>query len=422
MPPIPVPLNQWSHVALTYNGTNRIFYVNGSFAGSGSASSINISDAGSAIGDVVPSDARARFAGQIDELCLYNRPLDSNEIAALYAAGSAGKCYTNDPAPVFLIHPENQIGCSGSVVQFTSFAMGYPRPSYQWLREEIPLLGATNATFQVAATLDNAGEYSVVVSNSFGIARSANATLAVGVSPAAGGLDDFERATLGSCMTISRVGSFNSPPGIKATTLFGSSYAFGFGRSTCGASCFGGFTSRLSIPLSGPNFIRAIQFNEAELYDNWGSHGYILLDGVQIPNFEFSRSPSNNRRGDTAYRTRYLEVNRTVTNVAFYTYDITSASELFIDDLEIKIQPPIINLPESFELGWGDWWSDSGYYWRIGRPSNGPGGAHLGTNAAFSNAGGNYFAGVNSRLSTPRFVVPSVSGDVRVILRGSLTT
>ena len=34
---VPVPLGQWSHVALVYDGTNRTFYINGAFAGSGSA-------------------------------------------------------------------------------------------------------------------------------------------------------------------------------------------------------------------------------------------------------------------------------------------------------------------------------------------------------------------------------------------------
>src|SRR6185503_10510011 len=68
---VPVPLNQWSHVALTYDGTNRTFYVNGAFAGSGSAPASDANDSGSAIGDVVPSDGRSRFVGLIDELSLY---------------------------------------------------------------------------------------------------------------------------------------------------------------------------------------------------------------------------------------------------------------------------------------------------------------------------------------------------------------
>ncbi len=40
-------------------------------------------------GDIIP------YIGLLDELSLYNRALDTNEIAAIYNAGSLGKCYTN---------------------------------------------------------------------------------------------------------------------------------------------------------------------------------------------------------------------------------------------------------------------------------------------------------------------------------------
>src|ERR1043165_9918202 len=50
------------------------------------------------------------FEGRVDEVSIYNRALASNEVAALYAAGSAGKCYTNDPVPVFVVQPASQTG------------------------------------------------------------------------------------------------------------------------------------------------------------------------------------------------------------------------------------------------------------------------------------------------------------------------
>jgi hypothetical protein len=92
-----VPLGQWSHVALVYDGTNRIFYVNGAFAGAGSAPVINPDITNSFIGNVVPNDS-ASFNGEIDEVTIYNRALSPAEIAANFDAGSAGMC---EPIPYF---------------------------------------------------------------------------------------------------------------------------------------------------------------------------------------------------------------------------------------------------------------------------------------------------------------------------------
>jgi MSHA biogenesis protein MshQ len=86
-----VSLGQWSHVALVYNGTNRTFYVNGVFAGSGNAPKIASVNDTSTIGNVVPNDD-ASFNGEIDEVSVYNRALSSDEIAAIYLAGPYGKC------------------------------------------------------------------------------------------------------------------------------------------------------------------------------------------------------------------------------------------------------------------------------------------------------------------------------------------
>jgi len=36
---------------------------------------------------------RQNYSGLLDELSMYNRALSSNEVAAIYAAGSAGKCH-----------------------------------------------------------------------------------------------------------------------------------------------------------------------------------------------------------------------------------------------------------------------------------------------------------------------------------------
>ena len=53
----------------------------------------------------VPSTTGVPFNGVIDELSIYHRALAANEIAALFAAGSAGKCVSDcAPIPAGLIH------------------------------------------------------------------------------------------------------------------------------------------------------------------------------------------------------------------------------------------------------------------------------------------------------------------------------
>ncbi len=95
-----VPLGQWSHVALVYNGTNRTFYLNGIPSGSGSAPVVTSETNGSSIGNVIPNDSSG-FNGGIDEISIYNRALSFDEIAAIYLAGTYGKCESG-PAPLLV--------------------------------------------------------------------------------------------------------------------------------------------------------------------------------------------------------------------------------------------------------------------------------------------------------------------------------
>jgi hypothetical protein len=90
---VPMELGNWNHVALTYDSTNRTLYLNGAVVGAGYAPTIAADDSGSAIGNIpVAGSDQARFQGEIDEVAIFNRSLTSNEIAAIYAARSAGMC------------------------------------------------------------------------------------------------------------------------------------------------------------------------------------------------------------------------------------------------------------------------------------------------------------------------------------------
>jgi hypothetical protein len=87
-----LPKGIWTHVAGVYDGSGVGLYVNGQFIGSTartgaitpSASELNIGRD--------PSDPTRFFKGLIDEVEIFNRALSTSKIAAIYNAGSTGRC------------------------------------------------------------------------------------------------------------------------------------------------------------------------------------------------------------------------------------------------------------------------------------------------------------------------------------------
>ena len=85
-----VNLNQWSHIALTYDGSTQRLYVNGQPSGVYTTLSGNIDTrtSGIVIGRDTSSGGRFYFDGAIDDARLYGRALTASEVAGLYTAGA----------------------------------------------------------------------------------------------------------------------------------------------------------------------------------------------------------------------------------------------------------------------------------------------------------------------------------------------
>ncbi|HEX5218762.1 MAG TPA: M36 family metallopeptidase [Verrucomicrobiae bacterium] len=82
--------------------------------------------------------------------------------------------------PTIITQPFSQTATVGTNVSFTVSAVGGTPMRYQWRKESVPLVGATNATYMISSVqYSNAGNYSVVVSNAYGQVVSSNATLSV---------------------------------------------------------------------------------------------------------------------------------------------------------------------------------------------------------------------------------------------------
>ncbi|MBV9242150.1 MAG: carboxypeptidase regulatory-like domain-containing protein, partial [Acidobacteria bacterium] len=85
-----LPLNSWSHVAMTYDGSNLKAYVNGALTNSIPASGSITTTSGLLRlgGRAINAEA---WVGSEDEMSLYGRALTANEIQTIFNAGVAGK-------------------------------------------------------------------------------------------------------------------------------------------------------------------------------------------------------------------------------------------------------------------------------------------------------------------------------------------
>jgi hypothetical protein len=91
------------------------------------------------------------------------------------------------PTPDYncLVPPTNQVASAGTLVTFDVgvYVLGAPPFTYQWQCNGRNLVGATNATLTFEAWPNNAGNYSVIVSNDLGSVTSSATLVATGTGP-----------------------------------------------------------------------------------------------------------------------------------------------------------------------------------------------------------------------------------------------
>ncbi|HSU57555.1 MAG TPA: LamG-like jellyroll fold domain-containing protein, partial [Candidatus Dormibacteraeota bacterium] len=229
----------WHHVACTIsrsvtNGSH--LYVDGANALSFDLSRLRGSL--SNVSELFLGFSTRQFLGFVtnnsllDELTLYNRGLDSNEIASIYYAGSGGKC--KNP-PVIVTDPSSQAVNETSNATFTVIASGLG-PHYQWRFNGTNLAGATASSLTLTnVSIASAGSYAVRITNGFGVVTSAVATLTVHRFPVAvctnmvvsagttctgsASIDDGSFAPDGGPVSIGQSPASPYPLGTNAVTL-----------------------------------------------------------------------------------------------------------------------------------------------------------------------------------------------------------
>lgn len=88
-----ISLDQWVHIAGTYDGSVVKIYVNGQLSGATAyTEGIFHGTYPMSIGCTLDSFPNSLFHGQIDEVSLYNRALTDCEVESIYVVGTRGKC------------------------------------------------------------------------------------------------------------------------------------------------------------------------------------------------------------------------------------------------------------------------------------------------------------------------------------------
>jgi hypothetical protein len=178
---------KWHQVAATLSATaGASLYVDGSLVASNPGAIYAQTYSGwwrmgeNEIANWPYEPASFYFNGLIDEVSIYNRPLAPGEIAAIYAAGSAGKC---QGLPFIIQPPQSQIGYWGMSVTFSvgvATNAGGRSLSYQWFKGGNPIAADTNSAL-VLTNLQSAdaNTYTVGLTNPNGSTTSQPATLIV---------------------------------------------------------------------------------------------------------------------------------------------------------------------------------------------------------------------------------------------------
>jgi pimeloyl-ACP methyl ester carboxylesterase len=100
--------------------------------------------------------------------------------ATYSAAANVDQSFIVAEAPAITTPPQNQQVIEGNSITFTVAASGYPIPTYQWQKDGTVIVGATGSSYTITnALLADAGNYTVVVTNSAGSKTSDPAMLTV---------------------------------------------------------------------------------------------------------------------------------------------------------------------------------------------------------------------------------------------------
>ena len=114
--------------------------------------------------------------GVLDDVCIYNRALSSSEVAQLYLF----KNETLNHAPIITAQPTNVTVNIGDNASFSITVTDTFPVNYQWLKDGIGILNATNAVLDLTNIQPpSIGNYTVIIRDSGGSVTSTAASLSI---------------------------------------------------------------------------------------------------------------------------------------------------------------------------------------------------------------------------------------------------
>ncbi|MBL9210757.1 MAG: immunoglobulin domain-containing protein, partial [Opitutaceae bacterium] len=174
-------------------------------------------------------------------------------------------------APVFTAQPAGQTVLAGATVTLSATATGSPTPAFRWRRNGVEIAGATNSTLVLPNVQPaDAGDYTVVASNSAGSVTSAPATLTV---VAAGGTARLTNLSVRTAMAAGQtlIMGFTLQGGSKSILL----RAVGPGLGQFGV---GGV-------MADPRLALFKDSTQLDANDNWGGSAALITAFASVGAF-----------------------------------------------------------------------------------------------------------------------------------------
>ncbi|MBI5100223.1 MAG: VCBS repeat-containing protein [Nitrospirae bacterium] len=237
---------QWNHIAATYDGGAAAgqkvkFYVNGVNAG---AASLGGYDAGGTPENnalavtlgMLADGVSGPYSGLIDEVEIFNRALSSSEIAAIYNAGNAGKCFTADTTPnTITFDPVTGAARSTPYTSNTVVISGINIPAEITITGGAYSVGCTATFISTESTVVNGDTVCVRQTSSGSYNTPTTATLTIGGVSA-----DFDVTTLLShTVQVSPSGTMSAGASVGITSDLGS-IACNWNGSSAAGTCTSG--------------------------------------------------------------------------------------------------------------------------------------------------------------------------------------
>ena len=177
---VPITFFQWYHLVLTFDGTNAIFYINGTANGPYNASGFVPASGSDAHIGSGQGAGWLPFQGGVDEFAFYTNVLTAAQVLNHYEIGTNSFRAVPIPASV-VTDPQPTTVFSGTAVTFTTLGQGTSPLTYQWYTNGTAITGATTTSYSLLAQYpqDNNLGFSVIVSNAYGSQTSTVASLTV---------------------------------------------------------------------------------------------------------------------------------------------------------------------------------------------------------------------------------------------------